>query len=65
MEKAISDLNIERRKEGVSEAKELSISQEISDLRNAATALRNEKVEIMKAVAGNVHFILRSKKCSS
>jgi uncharacterized protein (DUF3084 family) len=44
----ISDLKIERKKEGISEAERLSIGQEI-------TALTNEKVEIMKAAPGIVH----------
>ena len=63
MEKKISVLKIERKKEGISEAKELSISQEIIDLTNEEVSHINLNVEIMKASAGNGHDHLRQTNC--
>ena len=63
LEKKISVLKIERKKEGISEAKELSISQEIIDLTNEEASHINLNVEIMKASAGNGHDHLRQTNC--
>ena len=62
LEKEVSDLKIERRKEGISVVERLSISQEIialenksTALENKSTALTNEIVELLRAAAGNLH----------
>jgi hypothetical protein len=65
----IFDLRIERKEKGLSEAKQLSIGQEIIALTNRAaalenraaaltqkeTALTNKEVEMMKVAQGIIH----------
>ena len=65
LEREVSELKIERKKEGISEAKELSVSREISDLRNEIVALTNKQVEIRKASAGIVLLLSMSQYCYS